>query len=54
MQTSMKVSFGVAALMATGLVMFGPAMAGKHVPSPSVEVRMTAVVASADGLIPRN
>jgi len=45
MQTSLKVSFGALALVATGLVTFGPAMAGKHAPSPSVEVHMTAVVA---------
>jgi hypothetical protein len=44
MQTSLRVSFGLAALVTTGLVTFGPAMSGKHAPSPSVEVRMTAVM----------
>jgi hypothetical protein len=46
MQTGMKVSFGAAALIAASLVIFGPAMSGKHAPSPSVEVKMTAVVAN--------
>ena len=53
MQTGMKLSFGMAALVVTGLVTFGPAMAGKHAPSPSVEVRMTAVVANSNSEIQR-
>lgn len=44
MKTNTKVSFGMAALVAAGMIGLLPASADKGAPTASVEVTMTAVV----------
>ena len=44
MKTNTKISFGMAALVAAGMIGFVPASADRGAPMASVEVTMTAVV----------
>lgn len=47
MKTNMKISFGVAALVAAGMIGFVPASAQKGERLASVQVKMTALVENA-------